>query len=46
VVKIGRPILGKGNSSRYNSVDSFKLEIASSTVCPWLTVPTSGHSAT
>src|ERR1700677_4837169 len=34
------------NSSKYNSVASRKLAIASPTVSPWLTVPTSEHSAT
>ena len=33
MVKIGRPILGKGNSSRYSSVDSFKLAEAVNRFC-------------
>jgi len=36
---------GCGHSSRNSSVASRRLARASSTVSPWLTVPTSGHSA-
>src|SRR3989338_141254 len=35
-----------GNSSKYSSVASLRLETASSIFLPWLNVPISGHSAT
>src|SRR5690606_25094450 len=46
VVMIDLRSLSIGNSSRYSSVASFRFFTASARVCPWLTVPTSGHSAT
>lgn len=46
VVMIDLRSFDRGNSSRYRAVASLRFDTASSMVLPWLTVPTSGHSAT